>query len=130
MFSPASCDGERAAMDIVFLQGFRAETVIGVDHDEQHQPQPVLIDLALGRAQLAACQSDRLRDTVNYAAVREAVQTLLAGHRLKLLEALAEAIAQMLLARFALQWVQVRIAKVDKFPDVARAGVQIERHRP
>ena len=130
MFSPASCNNDCAAMDIVFLQGFRAETVIGVDHDEQHLPQPVCIDLALGRAQLAACHSDRLRDTVDYAAVREAVQTLLAGHRLKLLEALAEAIAQMLLARFELRWVRVRIAKVDKFPDVARAGVQIERHRP
>ena len=116
-------------MDVVFLDGFRAETIVGVDHDEQHLPQPVSIDLALGRAQLAACRSDRLRDTVNYAAVREDVLKLLATHGLKLLEALAEAIAQTLLAHFDLDWVQVRIAKVDKFPDVARAGVQIERHR-
>ena len=117
-------------MDVIFLEGFRAETLIGIDHDEQHQPQPVLIDLALGRTQLAACQTDHIRDTVDYAAVREAVLALLAEHRLKLLEALAEAIAQMLLAHFDLHWIRVRIAKADKFPDVARAGVQIERRRP
>lgn len=116
-------------MDIVFLEGFHAETIVGINHDEQHRLQPIELHLALGRTHNPACQSDCIHDAVDYAAVRQAVLALLLDHQYKLLEALAEAIAGLLLKRFELQWVRVSVAKVDKFPDVARVGVRIERTR-
>jgi 7,8-dihydroneopterin aldolase/epimerase/oxygenase len=47
----------------------------------------------------------------------------------RLLEALAETIAQLLIAEFGAHWVRVSLAKPAKFADLAAVGVQIERRR-
>ena len=48
---------------------------------------------------------------------------------MRLLEALAETIAQLLIAEFGAHWVRVSLAKPAKFADLAAVGVQIERRR-
>jgi 7,8-dihydroneopterin aldolase/epimerase/oxygenase len=121
--------GEHAAMDIVYIEGLTGQTVIGIDASELHDPQTVRMSLAIGVPCLRACVTDRIEDTVNYAAVREAVHALLASHRLQLLEALAERIAQLAIADFGAHWVRVALAKPAKFDDVDAVGVVIERRR-
>jgi len=118
-----------AAMDIVFIEGLTGQTVIGIDKSELHDAQTVRMNLAIGVPSLRACTTDRIDDTVNYAAVREAIHGLLASHRVQLLEALAERIAQMVIADFGAHWVRVSLAKPAKFDDVDAVGVQIERRR-
>lgn len=125
--SDASALPER--MDIVFIENFIAQTIIGIDSSEQHVPQPVRMNLAIGVPALRACTTDRIEDTVNYAAVRAALLALCASHRVRLLEALAETIAQLLIADFGAHWVRVSLAKPAKFDDVTAVGVQIERRR-
>jgi dihydroneopterin aldolase len=125
--SDASALSER--MDIVFIENFTGETVIGIDSSELHVPQPVRVNLAIGVPAIRACTTDRIEDTVNYAAVREALLALFASHRVRLLEALAETIAQLLIADFGAHWVRVSLAKPAKFDDVVAVGVQIERRR-
>lgn len=119
----------RAALDIVYIEGFVAQTVIGIDKDELHEPQPVQMDLSIGLPSLRACETDQIGDTINYAAVRAELHTLLATHKVQLLEALAERIAQLLIARFGAHWVRVKLCKPEKFDDVAAVGVIIERRR-
>lgn len=128
-FAFAAQETASAVMDIVFIENFRGETVIGIDDDELHDPQPVTMNLAIGVPSLRACQTDRIQDTVNYAAVREALHALLNMHRVKLLEALAESVAQLLIAGFGAHWVRVQIAKPARFDDVDGVGVVIERRR-
>lgn len=128
-FAFAAQEAAAAVMDIVFIENFRGRTIIGIDDDELHTPQPVTINLAIGVPSLRACQTDRIQDTVNYAAVREALHSLLGMHRVKLLEALAESIAQLLIAGFGAHWVRVQIAKPARFDDVDGVGVVIERRR-
>lgn len=128
-FAFAAQETAPAAMDIVFIENFRGHTIIGIDTDELHTPQPVTMHLAIGLPSLAACATDRIEDTVNYAAVREALHALLASHRVKLLEALAELVAQQLIADFGAHWVRVQVAKPARFDDVAAVGVVIERRR-
>jgi 7,8-dihydroneopterin aldolase/epimerase/oxygenase len=118
-----------AALDLIFIEGLRAETIIGIDSVELHRPQPLDIDVVLGVPSVAACQSDRIGDTIHYGEVREAILELLRDHRLQLLEALAEEIAQIALGRFGATWVRVRVAKPAKFADLTAVGVQIERRR-
>jgi len=118
-----------AVMDIVFIENFRGQTVIGIDEDELHHRQPVTMNIAIGVPSLRACQTDRIEDTVNYAAVREALHALLDMHSVKLLEALAESVAQLLIAGFGAHWVRVQIAKPARFDDVDGVGVVIERRR-
>jgi len=116
-------------MDIIFIDGFRGETVIGIHHDELHLPQPVRIDLAAGVPRSLACSTDRIGDTIDYGEVRAALRTLLQTHRFQLLEAFAEAVATLLLTRFQAQWVRVAVTKPHKFDDVEGVGVVIQRHR-
>ncbi|MDE1179154.1 dihydroneopterin aldolase [Paraburkholderia sp.] len=116
-------------MDIVYIEGFTGRTVIGIDPSELHVPQIVKMSLAIGVPTIRACTSDRIDDTVNYAAVRDALHALLASHGTQLLEALAEKVAQLLIGQFGAHWVRVSLAKPAKFDDVESVGVLIERRR-
>lgn len=116
-------------MDIVYIEGFVGQTVIGIDVSELRDTQPVRISLAIGVPSIRACMTDRIEDTVNYAAVHDALHVLLASHGVQLLERLAEKIAQLLIADFGAHWVRVSIAKPAKFDDVEAVGVVIERRR-
>jgi dihydroneopterin aldolase len=57
------------------------------------------------------------------------LHALLESHGVRLLEALAEAVARLLINDFGAHWVRVALAKPAKFDDVAAVGVQIERQR-
>ncbi|MDR5739960.1 dihydroneopterin aldolase [Caballeronia sp. LZ019] len=116
-------------MDIVYIDGLTGQTVIGIDKSELHDAQPVRMSLMIGVPSIRACTTDHIADTINYAAVRDAIHALLASHRLQLLEALAERIAQMVIADFGAHWVKISLAKPAKFDDVDAVGVVIERRR-
>jgi dihydroneopterin aldolase len=121
-------DGARAQpLDLVFIEGFTGETVIGIDHGELHAPQPLQIDVHAGVPRARACDTDRIADTIDYAQVHARLQRLMREHRLQLLEAFAEAIADILLDEFGAAWVRVRVVKPRKFDNVQGVGVQIER---
>lgn len=121
--------GRPATLDIIFINGFVGETVIGIHHDELHDTQPVRIDLAAGLPRSLACDTDRIGDTIDYSVVRTALHELLQTHRFRLLEAFAEGIAALLLNRFGAHWVRVGVTKPRKFDDVEGVGVVIERVR-
>lgn len=122
---PATMPGE--ALDLVFIEGFTAPTLIGIDAGELHAEQPVVIDLHAGVPRARACDTDRIHDTIDYALVRERLLRLLREHRVQLLEALAEQIAGVLLHEFGAHWARVKVAKPRKFDDVGAVGVVIER---
>ncbi len=117
-----------APLDLIFIEGFRGQTVIGIHASELHRPQPLVIDVHAGVQRARACETDRIADTIDYSVVRQRLLRLLAEHRLQLLEAFAEAVAEILLAEFGAQWVRVKVVKPQKFDDVQAVGVQIERH--
>lgn len=119
-----------AALDLIFIEGFTGQTVIGIHDTELHRPQPLVIDLHAGLVRSRACDTDRIGDTIDYGVVRERLQRLLAEHKLQLLEAFAEAIADILIGEFGARWVRVKVVKPRKFDDVQAVGVQIERVAP
>ena len=118
------------ALDLIFIEGLQGRTVIGIHASELHSPQTVRIDLQAGVPRAHACDTDRIGDTIDYGAVRERLHRLLAEHRLQLLEAFAEAIADILLREFGAAWVRVKVSKPRKFDDLEAVGVQIERRAP
>jgi len=120
---PASAE----ALDLIFIEGLSGQTVIGIHDSELHRPQPLIIDVCAGVPRARACVTDRIHDTIDYGVVRERLHRLLREHRVQLLEALAEAIADILLGEFGAGWVRVKVVKPRKFDDVAAVGVQIER---
>lgn len=120
---------QAASLDIIFIEGLRGETVIGIHDTELHRPQPLVIDVYAGLPRAAACSSDEIADTIDYSVVRQRLHILLAGHDLKLLEAFAEAVAAMLIDDFGAHWVRVKVVKPRKFDDLEAVGVMIERRR-
>jgi dihydroneopterin aldolase len=114
-------------LDLILIEGFTGQTVIGIHDSELHRPQPVVIDVHAGVPRARACHTDRIVDTIDYGQVRERLVRLLAEHRLQMLEAFAEAVAQILIDEFGAAWVRVKVVKPRKFDDVSAVGVQIER---
>lgn len=128
--------GERLAgvaapqpLDLVFIEGLRGQTVIGIHDNELHAPQPVTIDVCAGVPRAPACETDFIGDTIDYGELRQRLHRLLQEHRVRLLEALAEQVARIALDEFHAHWVRVRVAKPRKFDDTAAVGVMIERTR-
>jgi 7,8-dihydroneopterin aldolase/epimerase/oxygenase len=131
MAVPAAAPSHDAAtMDLIFIEGFTGDTVIGIHDSELHRPQPLVIDVHAGLPRSRACDTDRIADTIDYGVVCERLRRLLVEHRLQLLEAFAETIAEILIGEFGACWVRVKVVKPKKFDDVAAVGVQIDRSAP
>jgi dihydroneopterin aldolase len=126
----ASAPDKPGGFDLIFVEGFVGETVIGIHDSELHRPQTLVIDVHAGVPHARACDTDRIADTIDYGKVCDRLRRLLTEHRLQLLEAFAEAVADILIGEFGAQWVRVKVVKPRKFSDVAGVGVQIERVAP
>lgn len=119
-------DGQ-PGMDVIFIEGFTGETIIGIHDSELHRTQPIVIDLHAGVPRAQACSTDRIGDTIDYSVVAERLRRLMREHKLQLLEAFAETVADILLTEFGAHWVRVKVVKPKKFDDVDAVGVLIER---
>lgn len=81
-------------MDVIRLKGLRFEVFIGHTEVEGSRSQPVELDLEMFTDLAKPGRSDHLADTLDYAAVFDAVRGALEGKRVHLLEAAAERAAQ------------------------------------
>lgn len=127
--TPDSSTGTAVAMDLIFIEGFQGETVIGIHDSELHRPQPLVIDIHAGVPRARACDTDCIDHTIDYSVVRERLLGLMQAHGVQLLEAFAEKVADLLLHDFGAAWVRVKVVKPRKFEDVAAVGVQVERRQ-
>jgi len=116
-------------MDVIYIRDLRLDTVIGAYEHERRQPQALQIDVEIGRPSIRASQSDKLEDTIDYAAVVRGIQDILASHEFYLLEPLAEQIAGMIVSRFDARWIRLEVTKAGIVPGARFVGVRIERSR-
>ena len=114
--------------DVVFVKGLKIEAVIGVYAWERAITQPLLIDIALETDVSRAAGSDDVNDALNYKAVCDDVSDWCQEIKAKLLEHLAEQIADKLLAKYASHKVTLSIAKPTAIKQADAVGVQITRH--
>jgi dihydroneopterin aldolase len=77
-----------------------------------------------------AGSSDRLEDAVDYRDVVSCVREVSDGHRYHLLEALAAALADELLARFPVEHVSVRVKKPEVVLDLPVQYAAVRATRP
>jgi dihydroneopterin aldolase len=82
----------------------------GVLEHERRDGQDFLYDVLLEVPEEAG-RSDRLEDAVDYRLVADCVREVSDGRAFTLLEALAQAVAEALLARFPARRVRVRVRK-------------------
>ena len=114
-------------MDIVYIEGLRVDTVIGVYDWERTIQQTVVIDLQMTTDIALAARDDDLAFTLDYSAIADRVTAFVAASRFQLLESLAEAIASLVLAEFAVDTVKLKIGKPGAVSNATDVGVIIKR---
>ncbi len=117
-------------MDRIELRGMRFQGRHGVRDAERGQPQEFTVDIKIEADLAAAGRTDRLVDTVDYSQVRAAAREVIEGESKKLLESLAAAIAERVLAMPRVEAVSVRVAKRPaSMQPIEAAAVRINRTR-
>lgn len=96
---------------IIKIHHLKAETLLGAYAKERTRTRPVTIHLTIDYDHARAVKSDKLKDTVNYAAVEKAIAESLPRQQFMLLETLAEHVAKL----------------VMQFPPVREVTVEIEK---
>jgi dihydroneopterin aldolase len=117
--------------DRIELRGLRALGVCGVLPEEQARPQPLEVDLDLVADLSRAGSTDALADTIDYGILVAQVEAIVTGEPVRLLERLAERIADVVLADDRVVEVEVAVRKLR--PPVPQqldtTGVRIVRRR-
>jgi dihydroneopterin aldolase len=122
------------ALRHVFLRDLVLPASIGV-HPHEHAAQQRLrinVDLAVeddaARAlSRAGVGRDELSRVVDYETVASGIRALIAAGHVRLVETLAERIAETCLRDPRVRLARVRVEKLDIFPDAVSAGVEVER---
>lgn len=101
-------------MDTIQIKGLRIFAYHGVGPEEKRDGQPFVLDIAMKADLSRARRSDDLEDTVNYAAVVEAVRAAFTAQSYDLIERAAQAVCDAVLEGFPpVQEVQVLLKKPE-----------------
>jgi dihydroneopterin aldolase len=113
--------------DIVFIEDLRIQTVIGVFDWEREITQTVSLNLEMAFDISRAAETDAIADTLDYKAVSKRLISLVEGSDYQLVEALAEACAQVVLEEFPVYWLRLKLSKPGAVRGSSAVGVIIER---
>ena len=117
--------------DRILLTGLRVRGRHGVLPHEAQLGQVFVVDLELQLDLAPAGRSDDLGRTVDYGSLASRVAEVVGGRPRRLLEAVAEDVADLVLADERVRQVRVRVAKPHApLPVDATVAVEIWRGRP
>jgi len=114
-------------MDIVYIRDLRIDAVIGIYEWEQRIQQQINVNIEMGWDNRPAAKSDDIKDTLNYKEASNLIKALVAKSEFKLVEALAEHIAELLLEKMDIPWIRVTLGKPMAVTNSLEVGVSIER---
>ena len=114
------------------LLGLELHGFHGVLEEERRAGQRFFVDVWLTPSDVAAAETDRIEDAVDYREVVAVVGEVSDGRAYHLLEALAAALADALVARLRVHHARVRVRKPDVVLGlpVEHAAVIAERRAP
>lgn len=118
-------------MTVICLQGLEVFAFHGVAEEERRLGGRFLLDIELKMDRFAAEETDALEDTVDYGRVAALAEAIATGTSFRLLERLAGAVADGIMAEVPVDMVTVRVTKtaVPLPQKVAGASVKVERVR-
>lgn len=115
--------------DVVRLEQIELLAHIGVPDEERSRPQRLTISVTFWPMKQAAELNDDIDKAVNYAEVCEEVRRFVQSRRDRLIETLADVLAQHLLAMFAIRRITIELRKYI-LPEVEFVSVTVTRERP
>ncbi|EKO3932227.1 bifunctional dihydroneopterin aldolase/7,8-dihydroneopterin epimerase [Vibrio fluvialis] len=114
-------------MDKVFIEQLEVITTIGVYDWEQEIKQKLVLDLEMAHDNQPAGKSDDVADALDYAQVSQAVIEHIETGRFLLVERVAEEVADLIMTRFSVPWIRIRLTKPGAVAQARGVGVIIER---
>jgi dihydroneopterin aldolase len=123
--------GYNRAVDTILLERIEFYGFHGASDEEQAVGRRYSVDTEIRFDTAIAGRTDALTDTIDYGAVAGMIVEIGTVRQFRLLEALAEAMAQAVLADFPVDSVRITVRKLHPpVPHVvAASGVAIERYR-
>jgi dihydroneopterin aldolase / 2-amino-4-hydroxy-6-hydroxymethyldihydropteridine diphosphokinase len=115
--------------DLILVRDLLLRTIIGVNEDERHNLQDVVIDISVETDTHTAGRTDDVRHAVNYRTITKQVVSLVQESRFFLVERLAEEIAHICLEQPRAHGVTVHVAKPGAVRFAQSVGVEIHRER-
>lgn len=113
----------------VFVTNLEMIASVGVFEIEHRYEQRVVVSLDLNVDDTYDGKSERLSDVVDYSELARATEAITHSGHFKLIETLAERIAEMALKDQRIRDIRVRIEKPDIMPGCRTVGIEITRYR-
>src|SRR5690606_4830960 len=114
-------------MDIVYIRDLDISTVIGIYDWEREIRQTVSLDLDMATDIRPAAETEDIALTLDYKAIAKRLIAFIEEAEFLLIEALAEKVAQIVLAEFPVTWIRLRVGKPGAVTGSRDVGVIIER---
>ncbi|MFH2006710.1 MAG: dihydroneopterin aldolase [bacterium] len=118
---------ERTPLDRIHIRDLHVRCIVGINPDEREKKQDALINITLFADLRRACRSDEFADTVDYRALKKRVMDAVEASEDRLVERLAERVAQLCLQDPRVERVRVRVDKPTALRFARSVGVEIER---
>ena len=115
------------SFDKVFIEKLEVITTIGVYDWEQEIKQKLVLDIEMAHDNKPAGKSDDVEDALDYSKVSTAVIEHIENGRFLLVERVAEEVAGLIMMKFNVPWISIRLTKPGAVPQAAGVGVVIER---
>jgi len=113
----------------VFLRDMLLQASIGWYPHEHTALQRIRVNVDLAVDEGQDDGADTLGRVVSYEVVADTVRRIVGAGHVKLVETLAEQLAEACLDDPRVRLARVQVEKLDVFPDAAAAGVAVERAR-
>lgn len=115
-------------MDTITISELEVQFRVGVPDQERACPQRLLLTVEMDQDLSEAAQTDDLRRTIDYYRVSRRLLELGRDRQWKLIETLADEIAQLILKEFMPRVVRVEVKKFI-LPEARYVSVKLERNR-
>jgi dihydroneopterin aldolase len=99
---------------------------LGVEPEERSRRQPVRIDLDIGLDVSEVAAHDDPAQSFDYREVLDSVEEVVGAGSFRLIETLAEAVAEALVAEFRLREIVVRAGKPEAARELGLDGIEVE----
>lgn len=115
------------ALDIVFIEDLRIDTIIGIYDWEREVRQTIALDIEMAADNTKPAASEDIADALNYKAVAKRLIAFTEKSQFQLVETLSERLVEIIMHEFNVPWCRLKLRKLGAVTGSRSVGVIIER---
>jgi len=114
-------------LDQILIRDLQFRCIVGIDPEERRDKQDITAQITLDVDLRKACRTDAIEDTVDYRTLKKDVLHMAENSQFYLIEALAQSVADICLARDRVARVEVVVEKPGALRFARTVAVRIVR---